>query len=58
MIFSYVNGGSANWNSEHDWGKHSKKPMKPIQLVEVDIVPLSEASHILRPDVENNVIPF
>ena len=56
MISSYVNGGSANWNSEHDWGEHSKKPMKPIQLVEVDIVPLSESIHILRPNANNNVI--
>ena len=58
MIFIYVNGEGANWDWELDWESNVKRPKNPIQSVEVDIVPLSDASHILRPTAENNVIPF
>ena len=58
MIFIYVNGEGANWDWELDWESNVKRPKNPIQSVEVDIVPLSDASHILRPMAENNVIPF
>ena len=41
-----------------DWEANKKRPKNPIQSVEVDIVPLSEAQHMMRPKQENNVIPF
>ena len=58
MIFIYVNGEGAKWDWELDWEANAKKPKNPIQSVEVDIVPLSDASHILRPKAESNVIRF
>ena len=58
MIFVLVNGEGTNWDWELDWEMNAKTPKNPIQSVEIDIVPLSEAHHILRPETENNVIPF
>ena len=58
MVFIYVNGEGANWDWDLDWEANAKKPKDLIQSVEVDIVPLSDASHILRPMAESNVIPF
>ena len=58
MLFVLVNGEGTNWDWELDWEMNAKIPKNPIQSVEVDIVPLSEARHILRPEAGNNVIPF
>ena len=58
MLFVIVNGEGANWNWELDWEMGVKTPKNPIQSVEVDIVPLSEANHIIRPEMENNVLSF
>ena len=58
MLFVIVNGEGTNWNWELDWEMGVKTPKNPIQSVEVDIVPLSEANHIIRPEMENNVLSF
>lgn len=58
MLFVLVNGEGTNWDWELDWEAHKKRPKNPIQSVEVDIVPLSAAQHILRPKAGNNVILF
>ena len=58
MLFVLVNGEGANWDWELDWEADKKKPKNPIQSVEVDIVPLSEAQHIFGPKSGHNVIPF
>ena len=58
MIFIYVNGEGANWDWELDWEANAKKPQNPVKSVEVDVFPLSDASHILLPMAENNIIPF
>ena len=58
MLFVLVNGEGANWDWELDWEMNTKQPKNPIESVVVDIVPLLEARHILRPRAENNVVPF
>ena len=58
MLFVLINGEGTNWDWELDWEANIKRPKNPIQSVEVDIVPLSEAQHMMRPKQENNVIPF
>ena len=58
MLFVLVSGEGMNWDWELDWAMNAKTPKNPIQSVEVNIVPSSEAHHILRPETKNNVIPF
>ncbi len=58
MLFVLVNGEGTNWDWELDWEADKKIPKNPIQSVEVDIVPLSEAQHILHSKMERNVVPF
>ncbi len=58
MLFVLVNGEGTNWDWELDWEMNAKTPKNPIQSIEVDIVPLSEARHIFGSEAKNNVIPF
>ena len=58
MLFVLVNGEGSNWDWELDWESNKRKPRNPIQSVEVDIVPLSAAQHILRLREGNNVLRF
>ena len=56
MLFVLVNGEGMNWDWQLDWEANTKPPKNPIQSVEVDIVPLSEAKHILGKNDQDNVI--
>ena len=58
LVFVLVSGEGTRWDWEFDWEINAKTPKNPIQSVDVDIVPLSGANHILRPATENTVIPF
>ena len=58
MLFVLVNGEGMNWGWELDWEAYRNKPRDPVQSVDVDIVPLSAAQNILRPNMENNVLQF
>ena len=58
MLFVLVNGEGTNWDWELDWEADKKRPRNPIRSVEVDIISLPLAQHILRQKEENNVIVF